>query len=256
MKWIKLWHGISEDPKLRLAARYAKARAHDVLAVWIVILDDAAEDDHWGVCVKGEDYISAALDYDPDDDTVERCVAALKVVGMIDVGDGVITIPAWAKRQSEDATSKLRQRRHRATRSRDGHVTPRDGHALSHPKTKTQTQKETQTLGDRALLPTEVETSTSSRSARTGEAYAFAGQTIRLLAADLERWRKAYPHLSLESELYALDDWAAQFATGKWWVPVQKVLAKKNRAAKTAIDTAKAVAVTNGAGAGMFAKRL
>lgn len=61
--------------------------------------------------------------------------------------------------------------------------------------------------------------------------YAFQGETIRLSAKDLEAWRRAFPHLSLEAELWALDEWAGeQKAAGKkWFTVVSNALAKKER---------------------------
>lgn len=61
--------------------------------------------------------------------------------------------------------------------------------------------------------------------------YAFSGETIRMTAKDLEAWRRSFPHLSLEAELWALDPWATdQKATGKnWFHAVSNALAKKER---------------------------
>jgi hypothetical protein len=42
----------------------------------------------------------------------------------------------------------------------------------------------------------------------TDAGFAFDARTIRLRAAELERWQKAFPHLSLEAELWELDHWA------------------------------------------------
>lgn len=65
----------------------------------------------------------------------------------------------------------------------------------------------------------------------TDDRYAFCGETIRLTARDLENWRRSFPHLSLEAELWALDPWATQQeSTGKkWFHAVSNALAKKER---------------------------
>ncbi len=45
--------------------------------------------------------------------------------------------------------------------------------------------------------------------------YAFEAKNIRLIERHLEDWRKAYPSLRLEAELFALDEWAG--TKGKRW---------------------------------------
>lgn len=49
----------------------------------------------------------------------------------------------------------------------------------------------------------------SEKSARgSGKEYAFAGSVIRLVPADLDRWKKTYHAIpDIEAELSALDDW-------------------------------------------------
>ena len=77
--------------------------------------------------------------------------------------------------------------------------------------------------------------------------YAFAGQTIRLTAKDLETWRRSFPHISLEAELWALDPWATdQKATGKnWFSAVSNALAKKERTVVERIHMAAIPQVVN-----------
>lgn len=74
----------------------------------------------------------------------------------------------------------------------------------------------------------------------TDDRYAFCGETIRLTARDLENWRRSFPHLSLEAELWALDPWATQQeSTGKkWFHAVSNALAKKERTVMSHIHMA------------------
>ncbi|TJW48160.1 MAG: DUF1376 domain-containing protein, partial [Mesorhizobium sp.] len=65
--------------------------------------------------------------------------------------------------------------------------------------------------------------------------YAFQGSTIRLTGRHLEQWRSAFPHISLESELLALDEWAGEQG-GQWFHAVSSALAKKERAARDRIN--------------------
>jgi hypothetical protein len=70
--------------------------------------------------------------------------------------------------------------------------------------------------------------------------YAFCGETIRLTAKDLKAWQQAFPHLSLEAELWALDPWATeqQSAGKKWFHAVSNALAKKERTVMSRIHMA------------------
>jgi uncharacterized protein YdaU (DUF1376 family) len=63
--------------------------------------------------------------------------------------------------------------------------------------------------------------------------YAFEATTIRLTHEHLALWRKAHPHVALESELWALDEWAGELhRQGKnWFMAVSAALAKREREA-------------------------
>lgn len=71
--------------------------------------------------------------------------------------------------------------------------------------------------------------------------YAFEAKTIKLNHRDLEEWRKAFAHLSLEAELWALDEWASGQKHG-WFCPVSSALAKKEREARERINMARMAA--------------
>lgn len=72
--------------------------------------------------------------------------------------------------------------------------------------------------------------------------YAFESGVIRLIERDLERWRKAFPNLSLEAELIGLSAWAEQ--QSNWFNAVSGALAKKQREALLAIERVRAEAVS------------
>ena len=69
---------------------------------------------------------------------------------------------------------------------------------------------------------------------------AFEAGIIRLNAGNLEKWRRAFPNLSLESELIGLAAWAAQQTN--WFIAVSGALAKKQREAVLALERIKAQA--------------
>lgn len=60
------------------------------------------------------------------------------------------------------------------------------------------------------------------------EGYAYESGVIKLRQKDLDRWKQAFPELSLQAELEALAGWDK--LNGKnWFVAVANALAKKNR---------------------------
>ena len=146
-RWFRWYRGTTENPKFRLAARNGGVTLVTVLAVWQVLLEDAANENHRGVCVKKEDFIAAALDLD-DDGTVESAFRGLEYVGLISIRIGAVTICDWGKWQYEqdvsDPTNADRQRRHRERkRTQNGSVTDRNGGVTpcNAPDTDTDTEK-------------------------------------------------------------------------------------------------------------------
>jgi uncharacterized protein YdaU (DUF1376 family) len=71
----------------------------------------------------------------------------------------------------------------------------------------------------------------------TPSKYAFEATNIRLTPEHFEKWRTAFPHLALESELWALDEWAGQ--QPKWFNAVSNALAKKERSLTERIHMAR-----------------
>lgn len=142
-KWFRWYRGTSENPKFRLAARNGRVTLVTVMAVWQVVLEDAANENHRGVCSKMEDFIAAALDID-DDGTVESALRGLEHVGLISIGIGAITVVDWAKWQYEhdvaDPTNATRQKRLRERkRESNGAVT-----ASNAPEADTDTDTDTE----------------------------------------------------------------------------------------------------------------
>lgn len=71
----------------------------------------------------------------------------------------------------------------------------------------------------------------NNRSGRTEESqpYAFEHGVVRLTASDLEKWKKAFPHVAVEAELMAKEPWLAQ--QPKWFHAAAGWLAKAERQA-------------------------
>lgn len=80
---------------------------------------------------------------------------------------------------------------------------------------------------------------TADPPAKPAKSYAFEAKTIRLTTSDFEKWQKAFPLLSLEAELWSLDEWASKQGK-KWFGAVSGALAKKQREATDRANAAKA----------------
>lgn len=89
-----------------------------------------------------------------------------------------------------------------------------------------------------------ISSSNDDDAANTAE-YAFEAKTIRLLAKDLANWKKAFPHISVEAELWALDEWAGEKGS-RWFTAVSGALAKKERDAVERINAAQAARAMGG----------
>ncbi len=139
--------------------------------------------------------------------------AALIDAGKIVIADGLISnfradkeliiLRSFQERQSENRTKPNKNK---------GLESPRSNH--TEPDTDTEKKKEDDAAG--AAAP-------SGR-------YAFEATTIKLSAPHLEEWRKAYPSLRLEAELFALDEWARTKGKG-WFSAVSSALKNKQIAA-------------------------
>lgn len=91
--------------------------------------------------------------------------------------------------------------------------------------------------------------SSSKNSIKSGGggngAYAFKAGCIKLTAEKLEQWRKAFPNLSLESELTGLAEWAGK-QKNNWFHAVTGALAKRQRETVLAIERMRIEAATKG----------
>lgn len=115
-RWFRWYQGTVEDGKFRTVTRKSRVTIRDTLAMWAVILEDAADLAHPGVCKRDVDYFAAVLDFDADEP--DRIIGAMEAVGLIDVDvEGGIVVSSWDKRQFKsdiDATAAQRQARRRA----------------------------------------------------------------------------------------------------------------------------------------------
>lgn len=120
--WWRAHHGISHDSKLGVVALRSKAKPGEVLAVWVVLLDYASqnEEDRGSTCGLAIEQIALMTGF--PEDQVSEIIGQLTQRGLIQQ-DGVLT--AWPKRnpkrEREDEGSTERVRRFR---DKQRHVTP------------------------------------------------------------------------------------------------------------------------------------
>lgn len=122
LKWIKLDTDIFEDEKVLLIE--ARSDADSVLVIWIKMLTLAGKTNNSGVFVFAKDipYTAEMLAtiFRRPLETVQNALECFEQFGMIEIIDGVITIPNWEKHQSIDELDRIReQTRLRVQRHRD-----------------------------------------------------------------------------------------------------------------------------------------
>lgn len=132
VKWIKITTDIFDDEKIMLIESMPDAYA--IITVWFKLLCLAGKQNNSGVFMLGRipytDKMLATI-FRMKESTVTMALQTFESFGMVEIVDGVITIPNWEKHQSldklEQAKEKTRQRvaKHREKQKllADGSVT-------------------------------------------------------------------------------------------------------------------------------------
>lgn len=128
MKWFRWHRGSCSNPKFALIAQRASRSGDvgegdrvrgavavtDVIAVWAVILEDAAKNEHWGTFTKDAAFIALVLRWYPEE--VQQVLDEMCDEGMLDPSDGGLKVTKWEQyqyRSDLDSTAAERQRRRR-----------------------------------------------------------------------------------------------------------------------------------------------
>ena len=122
LKWIKLAADIFDDEKILLIE--ARSDADSILVIWIKLLTLAGKTNNSGVFVfaKNIPYTAEMLAtiFKRPVKTVQTALECFESFGMIELMDGVITIPNWEKHQAIDELERIReQTRQRVQRHRE-----------------------------------------------------------------------------------------------------------------------------------------
>ncbi|WP_158255688.1 MULTISPECIES: DUF1376 domain-containing protein [Sinorhizobium] len=152
-----------------------------------------------------------------------------------------------------DGAAKLRKNKNRTSAARQAlaevrstpvtdPVTETVPTTVAKPVTKTVTGPEGKGREGKRI---EIISSSNDDDASDVAEYAFEAKTIRLLEKDLANWRKAFPHISVEAELWSLDEWAGKKGS-QWFTAVSGALAKKERDAVARVNAAQAARAAGG----------
>ena len=111
VKWIKITTDIFDDEKILLIESLPDAYA--IITVWFKLLCLAGKQNNSGVFMMGQiaytDKMLATI-FRMKEATVTMALQTFEQFGMVEIIDGVITIPNWGKHQTLDAYEKKKNR--------------------------------------------------------------------------------------------------------------------------------------------------
>ena len=111
VKWIKITTDIFDDEKILLIESLPDSYA--IITVWFKLLCLAGKQNNNGVFMMGQiaytEQMLATI-FRMKETTVKMALQTFEQFGMVEIIDGVITIPNWDKHQSLDAYEKKKQR--------------------------------------------------------------------------------------------------------------------------------------------------
>lgn len=111
VKWIKITTDVFDDEKILLIESLPDAYA--IIVVWFKLLCLAGKQNNSGVFMMGQiAYTDAMLAtiFRMKEATVTMALKTFEQFGMVEIIDGVITIPNWNKHQTLDAYEKKKER--------------------------------------------------------------------------------------------------------------------------------------------------
>lgn len=110
VKWIKVSTGIFDDEKILMIE--SMPGGYEILAVWFKLLVLAGKQNNSGVFMIGKMPCTTKLlasVFRMKESTVKNAIDIFCDMEMVDIVDGVITIPKWGKHQSLDGVRKKRE---------------------------------------------------------------------------------------------------------------------------------------------------
>jgi hypothetical protein len=136
VKWFRWYRGATENPKFAIIAARANkcdeegigggsgnrldgaVNLTDVIAVWAVILEDAANLNHWGRCLKDAKFIAVVLRWHEEE--VQHIINEFVTEGMMDENGNVTKWHEYQYTSDVDPTRNERQKRYYDRHKRKG----------------------------------------------------------------------------------------------------------------------------------------
>lgn len=111
VKWIKITTDVFDDEKILLIESLPEADS--IIVIWFKLLCLAGKQNNNGVFVMGNkiaytDKMLATI-FRRKEATVQLALQTFEQFGMIELVDGVITIPNWEKHQNIDSLERIRE---------------------------------------------------------------------------------------------------------------------------------------------------
>lgn len=111
VKWIKITTDIFDDEKILLIESLPEADS--IIVIWFKLLCLAGKQNNSGVFMMGNsmpytDSMLATI-FRRKETTVQLALKTFQQFGMVEIIDGVITIPNWEKHQNLDQMEKLKE---------------------------------------------------------------------------------------------------------------------------------------------------
>ena len=111
VKWIKITTGVFDDEKILLIESLPEADS--IIVIWFKLLCLAGKQNNSGVFMMGNsipytDTMLATI-FRRKEATVKMALEVFEQFGMVELIDGVITIPNWEKHQSIDKMDEIRE---------------------------------------------------------------------------------------------------------------------------------------------------
>lgn len=128
MEWIKLSTGIFQDEKIRMLNMYKNT--DELVCIWLKILCLAGRTDNGGVFVMetGVPYTAdhLAVLFEKKKTVIRDALNIFVTLGMVEIVDGIVTLPNWEKHQQTDKYEQYKQRhrdRQKSYRERQRDIT-------------------------------------------------------------------------------------------------------------------------------------
>ena len=134
VKWIKITTDVFDDEKILLIESLPEADS--IIVIWFKLLCLAGKQNNSGVFVMGNsipytDKMLATI-FRRKEATVKMALETFSQFGMVELIDGVITIPNWEKHQNIDQLEKIKeQTRNRVAKHREKQKLLCDSNATS-----------------------------------------------------------------------------------------------------------------------------